>query len=241
MRSPSHHLLLLLLLLVFDSLCCEETMSKPVLLAVAFIASLLATARAETYNGCTTPTLADNKTASADFFSGNTTVGNDLVVLVPCDGVARSFDGCPVGQTGYLATYNGTGASKTCIGVYDERGNTTYDSTSKKFTTTYTSTYISQLDAAPPLTVVIQCTPLVDVLEGSRNGNVITYMSETACPGYDPNVTPAPTQAPPEEGGLSTGAIVGIVIGALAILVIVLVIFRWKAQKGEEEGEYQRV
>jgi hypothetical protein len=150
-------------------------------------------------------------------------------MISPC--AMQTFEGC--NGTGYIAVNE----SNVCY-VYNVKGLSEYVPALNTFTTSYSiNNTQGLLLAGEPITMVVKCKIGAEGQEdGTRVGNTITFLDESVCPT---TVTTAP--APEKKKGLSTGAIVGIVIGALAVLVIILVIFRWKSSKTEEEGEYQRV
>ena len=197
----------------------------------------------ETFDGCTGSN-PNGENSTMSYFTGNTSVTvphgaeNTSVTfaLSPC--AMTNFSGCA--YPGYIARYSENG--RTCQAVFNQKHPTSYNPNTKTFITVYSDNGAGQgMAIGDTITLRVTCAQLQDSDTGRlSNGDELIYANEKVCPGYTPPATSAP-QAPEEKKGLSTGAIVGIVIGALAILVIVLVIFRWKAQKGEEEGEYQRV
>ena len=170
------------------------------------------------------------------------------------DGKAAAINTCGTGKTDFSKSTELTGcpatpgfmafmdSTNTCV-VLDVK-ESAYNPNTLVFTTNFSSTGATAApkmfgaDASAKRTVIVKCGA-----EDSTNGEtttkdgetIVTYTSRDAC-GEKTNA------AAPEDEGLSTGAIVGIVIGSLALIVIILVICRWKSTKGEgEEGEYERV
>lgn len=159
--------------------------------------------------------------------------------ISPCGKVSfadnKDLNNCPA-TPGYMA-YNG--ADGQCV-VLDKK-EISYDPNALEFNSTFYNGTLNFLKSGllgaenNKRVVIVKCGSTTST-EGVQDGDTITYTSTSVCG------TPKAAEAPKEDDeGLSTGAIVGIVIGVLALIVIVLVICRWKSAKTEEEGEYSRV